>query len=99
MMVGGLYGLAIGGAFFGESMFSREPGASKQGFIALARQLIRWDYRLIDCQMTTAHLRGLGGQELEREGFLAALDAAMRAPGRLGPWRFDAADPAVTPTA
>ncbi|MBA3549085.1 MAG: leucyl/phenylalanyl-tRNA--protein transferase [Nannocystis sp.] len=90
-MVGGLYGLAIGGAFFGESMFSRESGASKQGFIALARQLIRWDYRLIDCQMTTGHLGGLGGQELEREAFLAALDEAVRAPGRLGPWRFDAA--------
>jgi len=88
-LVGGLYGLAIGGAFFGESMFSRETGASKQAFIALARQLIRWDYRLIDCQMTTAHLRGLGGQELEREAFLAALDEAVRAPGRLGPWAFD----------
>jgi len=88
-LVGGLYGLAIGGAFFGESMFSRESGASKQGFVALARQLIRWDYRLIDCQMTTAHLQGMGGRELAREPFLAALDAAVRAPGRLGPWRLD----------
>ncbi len=96
-LVGGLYGLAIGGAFFGESMFSRESGASKQAFVALARQLIRWDYRLIDCQMATAHLRGLGGQELEREAFLEALAGAVRAPGRLGPWRLDQGD--LSPTA
>lgn len=96
-LVGGLYGLAIGGAFFGESMFSRESGASKQAFVALARQLIRWDYRLIDCQMATAHLRGLGGQELAREAFLDALAGAVRAPGRLGPWRLDQGD--LSPTA
>ena len=96
-LVGGLYGVALGGAFFGESMFSRESGASKQAFVALARQLIRWDYRLIDCQMATAHLRGLGGQELAREAFLDALAGAVRAPGRLGPWRLDQGD--LSPTA
>ncbi len=88
-LVGGLYGLAIGAVFFGESMFSREPAASKRGFVALARQLARWGYKLIDCQMATEHLRGLGGRELEREDFLAALDAGVRAPGRLGPWTLD----------
>jgi leucyl/phenylalanyl-tRNA--protein transferase len=88
-LVGGLYGLAIGAVFFGESMFSREPGASKLGFVALAAQLVRWQFQLIDCQVATEHLRGLGGRELALEPFLAALDAGVRGAGRLGPWRFD----------
>ncbi len=88
-LVGGLYGLAIGAVFFGESMFSREPGASKLGFVALTEQLIRWQFELVDCQVATEHLRGLGGRELAQEPFLAALERGVRAPGRLGPWRFD----------
>jgi leucyl/phenylalanyl-tRNA--protein transferase len=89
LLVGGLYGLAIGAVFFGESMFSRQPGASKRGFIALVQQLERWDFQLVDCQVATDHLRSLGGRELELDAFLAALAAGVRAPGRLGPWRFD----------
>lgn len=88
-LIGGLYGLAIGAVFFGESMFSRQPGASKQAFVALAAQLERWQFQLIDCQMATEHLRSLGGHELAREAFLAALERGVRAPGHLGPWRFD----------
>jgi leucyl/phenylalanyl-tRNA---protein transferase len=88
-LVGGLYGLAIGAVFFGESMFSRQPGASKRAFVALAEQLGRWQFQLIDCQVATEHLRSLGGRELALDDFLAALDRGVRAPGRLGPWRFD----------
>lgn len=88
-LVGGLYGLAIGAVFFGESMFSREPAASKRAFVALADQLTRWNFTMIDCQVATDHLQGLGGRELELEAFLAELAVGVRAPGRLGPWRFD----------
>lgn len=88
-LIGGLYGLAIGGVFFGESMFSRRSGASKLGFVALVQQLVRWQFQLVDCQVASEHLRGLGGRELEREAFLAALERGARAPGRLGPWKFD----------
>lgn len=90
LLVGGLYGLAIGAVFFGESMFSRQPGASKLAFVALVRQLERWQFQLVDCQVATEHLRGLGGRELEREEFLAALGRGVRAPGRLGPWQLEA---------
>jgi leucyl/phenylalanyl-tRNA--protein transferase len=88
-LVGGLYGLAIGAVFFGESMFSRASGASKHGFVALARQLVRWDFQLVDCQVASAHLRGLGGQEMALAPFLDALAVGVRAPGRLGPWQID----------
>lgn len=91
-LVGGLYGLAIGAVFFGESMFSREPGASKRAFVALVRQLERWQFQLVDCQAATEHLRSLGGRELELEAFLAALGRGVRAPGRLGPWALDPLD-------
>ncbi|MBL9101448.1 MAG: leucyl/phenylalanyl-tRNA--protein transferase [Myxococcales bacterium] len=89
-LVGGLYGLAIGAVFCGESMFARQDDASKVGFVALARQLARWGFETIDCQVATEHLRRLGGRELELEAFLARLAAGTRKPGRLGPWRFDA---------
>ncbi len=88
-LVGGLYGLAIGAVFFGESMFSRASGASRHGFVALARQLVRWEFQLVDCQVASAHLRGLGGKELALEPFLEALGRGTRAPGRLGPWQLD----------
>ncbi len=91
-LVGGLYGLAIGAVFFGESMFSRQPGASKRAFVALVQQLERWHFQLVDCQAATSHLRSLGGRELELEVFLAALGRGVRAPGRLGPWCFDPLD-------
>lgn len=88
-LVGGLYGLAIGGAFCGESMFSRAPDASKLGLVALTRQLAAWGFALVDCQVASAHLERLGGRSLPREAFLAALAEATRRPGRLGRWRFD----------
>lgn len=92
-LVGGLYGLAIGGVFFGESMFARAADASKLGFVALVRQLERWGFVLVDCQVATDHLRRLGGVEVSLDEFLARLTAGTRAAGRLGPWRFDAGAP------
>jgi leucyl/phenylalanyl-tRNA--protein transferase len=68
-LVGGLYGLALGRAFFGESMFSRRPDASKVALAHLACYLERQDFAVIDCQMTTAHLLSLGAREMPRSDF------------------------------
>ena len=90
-LVGGLYGLSLGAAFFGESMFARAPDASKMAFVALVEQLQRWSIRLVDCQVYTPHLASLGAREWPRREFLAALRDALERPTRLGPWRFDEA--------
>ena len=68
-LAGGLYGVALGRMFFGESMFSLIPNASKLAFIALARQLEAWGYHLIDCQLPTDHLASLGAKPMPRELF------------------------------
>lgn len=72
-LVGGLYGVALGRAFFGESMFSRSSNASKTAFIALAHRLRTGGCELIDCQMPTEHLQSLGAREIPRATFLARL--------------------------
>lgn len=72
-LVGGLYGLALGKVFFGESMFSRRPNASKTAFIRLTGQLAGWGFELIDCQMPTDHLFSFGAQSLSRDEFLQRL--------------------------
>jgi leucyl/phenylalanyl-tRNA--protein transferase len=90
-LVGGLYGLSLGAAFFGESMFARAPDASKVAFVALVEQLRAWGIPLVDCQVYTEHLASLGAREWPRRDFLAALRAALDRPTRLGPWRFDEA--------
>lgn len=89
VLAGGLYGLSLGAAFFGESMFAREADASKVAFVALVEQLRRWSIPLVDCQVHTPHLASLGAREWPRREFLAALRAALERPTRLGPWRFD----------
>ena len=68
-LVGGLYGMALGKIFFGESMFSRADNASKVGFAHLVRQLRAWDFKLIDCQVANDHLFSLGATEIPREEF------------------------------
>jgi leucyl/phenylalanyl-tRNA--protein transferase len=68
-LVGGLYGLAIGKLFFGESMFSRADNASKVGFATLVRKLAEWDFVLIDCQMPTRHLESFGATSISRADF------------------------------
>ena len=85
---GGLYGVSLGGAFFGESMFARGPDASKIAFVALAEQLIEWGITLIDSQVYTQHLERFGAEEWPRERYLAALRDAMAKPTRKGRWAF-----------
>ncbi len=68
-LVGGLYGLALGRVFFGESMFSRADNASKVGFAYLVRTLREWDFELIDCQVANNHLFSLGAVEIPRDEF------------------------------
>jgi leucyl/phenylalanyl-tRNA--protein transferase len=86
---GGLYGVALGGVFFGESMFHREADASKVAFVRLVRQLAAWGFRLVDCQLETDHLRSLGARAIPRRRFLAELEEALAKPGRPGPWRLE----------
>jgi leucyl/phenylalanyl-tRNA--protein transferase len=93
-LVGGLYGVALGSVFFGESMFSRETDASKVAFVQLVRQLELWSFALVDCQLPSAHLSSLGAEEIRRREFLERLDQALQQPGRPGHWRFEA-DPAI----
>jgi len=90
-LVGGLYGVSLGAAFFGESMFAIAPDASKVAFVTLVRQLERWGIDLIDCQVKTSHLARFGATEWPRARFLEALRAAMEKPTRKGVWRFDPA--------
>ncbi len=72
-LVGGLYGIAIGEVFFGESMFSRISDASKIAFVFLAQQLKQWGFKLIDCQVYTSHLESLGASMIPRKQFLTLL--------------------------
>ncbi len=85
-LVGGLYGVALGGAFFGESMFYIEPDASKAGFVTLIRALDRAGFILFDCQQTTAHMLRFGGFEVPRDEFLSRLEQALELPSPRGPW-------------
>jgi leucyl/phenylalanyl-tRNA--protein transferase len=89
-LVGGLYGISLGAAFFGESMFALAPDASKLAFVALVEQLSRWGITLIDSQVHTEHLARFGATEWPRRDYLAALRRALARPTRPGPWRFDA---------
>ena len=88
-LVGGLYGVSLGRIFFGESMFSRQPDASKVAFAHLAAQLARWRFTLIDCQIMNDHLRRLGAVFARRQDFLRLVRANNNAPTLRGPWRFD----------
>jgi leucyl/phenylalanyl-tRNA--protein transferase len=88
-LVGGLYGVALGRMFFGESMFSRRSDASKVALVLLARQLARWDFDIIDCQMSTDHLASLGAREISRRSFLRRVRELVRQPAVRSPWRLD----------
>ncbi len=90
-LAGGLYGLSIGGCFFGESMFSLVSGASKAAFILLAQVLFRKDFSFIDCQMSTPHLKALGGLEISRVEYMELLKSALGRKTITGSWdaRFD----------
>jgi leucyl/phenylalanyl-tRNA--protein transferase len=88
-LVGGLYGVALGRAFFGESMFSRVSDASKVALVHLAGQLFSWGYGIIDCQLESAHLTRLGAERVPRRTFLRMLDELCDLPGQPAPWRMD----------
>lgn len=88
-LVGGLYGVAMGRVFFGESMFSLKPNASKIALIHLAHQLDKWQYVLIDCQVQSQHLRSLGAIDMPRAKFIELLAEWCKVPGRVKPWQFD----------
>lgn len=76
-LVGGLYGVALGAVFFGESMFSLEPDASKVALVALVERLRRGGFKLLDTQFVTAHLRRFGAIEIPRSQYLARLGEAL----------------------
>lgn len=88
-LAGGLYGIALGRAFYGESMFTQVPDASKIAFVHLVRQLQRWNFGIIDCQMSTAHLARFGAREIPRADFIAQLNNLVNLPAVPIPWRFD----------
>jgi leucyl/phenylalanyl-tRNA---protein transferase len=88
-LAGGLYGVALGRMFFGESMFARRSDASKVALVHLVRQLRRWGFPLIDCQMSTSHLASLGARTVSREAFLTVVRRCVTEPPVPGPWRLD----------
>lgn len=90
-LVGGLYGVAVGAVFFGESMFSRVSNASKVALLHLCQRLADWDFGLIDCQVFTEHLLRMGAVELPRERFLALLMTLRDRPVHGGPWGSESA--------
>lgn len=85
-LVGGLYGVAIGGVFFGESMFSRVDNASKVALVQLCDHLVRLGVELIDCQVLTSHMQRMGADLVTRERFLARLVELRDRPLAYGTW-------------
>lgn len=94
-LVGGLYGVSLGAAFFGESMFAHRPEASKVAFVHLVQHLRAWQFHLVDCQVYTEHLARFGAVLWPREDFLQALELALQAPTRHGRWQVE--DGVVSP--
>jgi leucyl/phenylalanyl-tRNA---protein transferase len=91
-LVGGLYGIALGKVFFGESMFMRRTDASKIAFAHLVTQLAQWGFELIDCQQETEHLASFGAQPISRENFLQALKRLIHSDAlvpRTGRWQIE----------
>jgi leucyl/phenylalanyl-tRNA--protein transferase len=88
-LAGGLYGIAIGHMFYGESMFTRITDASKIAFVHLVWQLRRWGFGMIDCQMKTAHLASLGAREIPRAEFIRRLRELIESERPAAPWRPD----------
>jgi leucyl/phenylalanyl-tRNA--protein transferase len=87
-LTGGLYGVSIGRMFYGESMFSFKNNASKIALAHLAKQLERWQFGMIDCQMNTAHLASLGAREIPRSEFIVRLQELINC-APVNHWQFD----------
>jgi len=85
-LAGGLYGVALGTVFFGESMFSGRSDASKVAFVKLVGQLATWNFTVVDCQVTTGHLTSLGAREIPRSDFIKTLRGSLHKRTRRGPW-------------
>ena len=79
-LAGGLYGVSLGKVFFGESMFTREPDASKVALVRLVERLLAEDCRLIDCQQATSHLASLGAREIARKDFASRVQESIQYP-------------------
>jgi len=88
-LAGGLYGIAIGRMFYGESMFSHRTDASKIALANLAAQLKRWNFGMIDCQMNTPHLASLGAREIPRTEFIKQMQELIHYADRESPWEFE----------
>jgi leucyl/phenylalanyl-tRNA--protein transferase len=85
-LTGGLYGVALGGVFYGESMFSKRSDASKAALVALVERLRKLGFQIIDCQMTTPHLLSLGAREIPRSEFLGIMKKALKVSMPRGKW-------------
>lgn len=92
-LVGGLYGVSLGAAFFAESMFHHCSGASKAALVTLVEQIAAWGFELFDAQLPAAHLERWGARPWPRERFLTALAAALKRPTRRGRWELSAQSP------
>lgn len=88
-LVGGLYGISLGRAFFGESMFSRTSNASKIAFVMLAKQLEKWKFHFIDCQLPSDHLSSMGVESIRRDEFLERLALSLEFDDKKGRWSLD----------
>lgn len=87
-LVGGLYGVSLGSAFFGESMYAKKSNASKVAFVRLIQQLGKWQFTLIDCQVATKHLKTFGAHDIPRAEFMALLKRSLKEKTRRGKWTF-----------
>jgi leucyl/phenylalanyl-tRNA--protein transferase len=85
-LVGGLYGVSLGGCFFGESMFARRDNASKVAFVILCDRLAAWDFDMIDCQLQNDHLERFGVYQIPKSEFMRRLASSLERPTRRGPW-------------
>ena len=85
-LAGGIYGVAIGHMFFGESMFSAESGGSKVALAGLARRLFEWDFPLIDAQVENPHLMSLGAERMPRRDFIDVVEQLTAGDSLPGTW-------------
>lgn len=88
-LAGGLYGVGLGRVFFGESMFTRIDNASKVGFVYLVKQLEKWNFPIIDCQVETDNLKRFGAVEISRKEFKKYLNNFLQYKTHIKKWNFD----------
>ncbi|MBU4153889.1 MAG: leucyl/phenylalanyl-tRNA--protein transferase, partial [Proteobacteria bacterium] len=87
-LAGGLYGISLGGMFFGESMFSKTPNSSKAALAILCHHLAAWGFDCIDCQMRTEHLISIGAKEIGGREFFTLLQKSILRPDHHGKWQI-----------